>query len=201
MALSNLLTRLLPAGALGATAAVLVSCGGGGTGLIPAADAGPLQTDFNDVGQAVSNGDCHGTLAALHRARHDFGALPPTVDAGLRRRLSDGLINLDHTAPHQCGQSSTSSTSPSATQTTPPPTTQSTPSTTDTTTAPPTTSSTNTSSQTQPSPGSSSPSGGTPTPPNPPTGGTHGPGDGGKHKGNGGANGNAGANGNGGLGQ
>lgn len=192
MAPANLFTRLLPAGALGATAALLVSCGGGGTGLIPAADAGPLQTDFNDVAQAVSSGDCHAAITALHRARHDFNALPPTINAALHKRLSDGLVNLDHTAPRQCAQSNTSSTSSSSTQTTPPPTTQSTPSTSDTTTTPPTSSATNTSSQTQPSPTSSSSSGGTPSPANPPTGGTHVPGDGANGKGKGQGNGNGG---------
>lgn len=195
MAPRDLLTRLLPAGALGATAALLVSCGSGGTGLIPAADAGPLQTDFNSVAQAVSSGDCHSAITALHRARHDFNALPPTVNAALHKRLSDGLVNLNHTAPRQCAQSATSSTSSSSfTQTTPLPTTQSTPSTSDTTTTPPTSSSTSTSSQTQPSPSSSSSSGGTPSPANPPTGGTHLPGDGanGKSKGQGNGNGNGG---------
>ncbi len=192
MAPTDLLTRLLPAGALGAGAALLVSCGGGGTGLIPAADAGPLQTDFNNVAQAVSSGDCHGASTALRRARHDFNALPPTVNAALHKRLNDGLINLNHTVPHQCAQSSTSSTSSSTTQTTPPPTTQATPSTSDTTTTPPTSSATHTSTQTQPPPTTSSSSGGTPSPLGPPTGGTHVPGNGANGKGQGDGSGNGG---------
>jgi len=184
MARSSLLTRLLPAGALGVSAALLVSCGGGGKGLIPAGNAGPLQTDFNDVAQAVSSGDCHGAESAVRRARHDFNGLP-TIDPGLRQRLSDGLVNLYRTVPGQCKQNSTSSTSSSTQTTTTPPATQTTPSTTDTTTTPPTSSPTTTSSQTQPTPSSSSSSGGTPAPANPPTGGTHGPGDGGNGNGKG----------------
>ncbi len=42
---------------LGVLAGVLISCGGSGKGLIPAADAGPLQGDFEAVAQAAENGD------------------------------------------------------------------------------------------------------------------------------------------------
>jgi TolA-binding protein len=153
--------RLLLAGSLGAGCALLVACGGGKS-LIPASNAGPLSGDFDAIATAVSNGDCSATRTALNRAQHDLDALPTSVDAGLRQRISDGLSNLQSTAPTQCAQTqsqtqstqttqttqtqatSTTTTTPppstSQTTTTPPPTTTSTTpttSTTDTTTAPP----------------------------------------------------------------
>jgi hypothetical protein len=133
------------AGALGVSCALLASCGSS-KGLIPSSNAGPLSGDFDNVTQAVAQGDCAATRQALAQARHDFDALPATVDAGLRSRLREGLTNLDSVALTQCAQTqsqsqSTATTAPTTTQTTstttttPPPTTSTT-----TTTAPPTTS-------------------------------------------------------------
>ena len=45
--------RLLAAAALGVAAALLVSCGSSATKLIPAANVGPLQSDFEAVAQAA----------------------------------------------------------------------------------------------------------------------------------------------------
>ena len=83
------LRRTLPAAALGAAAALLLaSCGGSGRGLIPSANAGPLQGDFERVVQEAESGggSCAGTEAALSKTERDYGALP-AIDPGLRKRL------------------------------------------------------------------------------------------------------------------
>ncbi|HXA54554.1 MAG TPA: hypothetical protein VNV37_06740, partial [Solirubrobacteraceae bacterium] len=74
--------RLLCAALLGAGAAVLVSCGGSGAGLIPSEDAGPLVSDFQAVERAAANGngDCGPTQAALSTTERDFQTLPASVD-------------------------------------------------------------------------------------------------------------------------
>jgi hypothetical protein len=68
--------------ALGIAAALLVSCGSSGKGLIPASAAGPLQSDFEAVQQTAesANGDCSATEAALLKTQEDFSALPAGVD-------------------------------------------------------------------------------------------------------------------------
>lgn len=119
--------------ALGAATAVLVACGGSGAaGLIPAASAGPLQSDFEAVAQAAQsgNGNCLGTESALGKTEQDFLALPASVDAGLRKRLREGIANLRKVALAMCAQPSPGAT----TATTPSTTTQTT--TTGTQTAP-----------------------------------------------------------------
>jgi cell division septation protein DedD len=140
--------RLLLAGSLGAGCALLVACGSGKS-LIPSTDAGPLSSDFDAIARAVSNGDCAATRTALAQAQHDFNALPSSVDAGLRQRISDGLNNLQSTAPTQCAQaqSQTQSTQATTTQATTTQTTTTTtppPSTSQTTTTPPPTTTTGT---------------------------------------------------------
>ncbi|HEX5309976.1 MAG TPA: hypothetical protein VFW38_12960 [Solirubrobacteraceae bacterium] len=142
---------------LGVCAAVLVACGSSGTGLIPAASAGPLQSDFEAVAQAAQsgNGNCLETEAKLGKAEQDFLALPATVDAGLRKRLHEGIANLRKVALAMCAQPSSTVTT-GTTATTPPQST-----TTSTQTTPSTTTSTQTTPVTPPEPGSGS-SGGTP---------------------------------------
>ena len=61
--------RLILATGLGVAAALLASCGGGGKGLIPVTNAGPLQSDFDAIAKAVSAGDCSATASALRQAR------------------------------------------------------------------------------------------------------------------------------------
>ena len=53
-------SSVLLAGLLGVAAALLVSCGSSTAKLIPTADAGPLQRDFEEVAQAAEAGagDC-----------------------------------------------------------------------------------------------------------------------------------------------
>jgi hypothetical protein len=159
------LLRAILAALLGLAAALLVACGTSTKGLIPAADSGPLQSDFETVQQAAENGDgsCTTTEAALAKTGEDFAALPSTVDAGLRNNLRQGISNLRARALEQCAQAltqtNTSTTTPkttttdtTTTSTTPPPTTTN----TTTTETPPTTTTTP---PTTPGPG-----GGTPAP-------------------------------------
>lgn len=153
------LTALLPAALLGVGAAVLVSCGSSGAGLIPAQNAGPLLSDFQAVERAAlkGDGDCAQTEAALSTTERDFQALPASIDAGLHGRLQEGISNLRKRALEMCtqplaqntttGEATSTSTaatktaspppsSTTATQTTPPSTTPTTSSTTSTETAP-----------------------------------------------------------------
>jgi cell division septation protein DedD len=142
--------RLLAAGLLGVVVALaLVACGGSGKGLIPIADAGPLQSDFEAIAQAAQTGggDCTATTEAINKTEQDFAALPATIDPGLHRRLREGISNLRERALALCAQplaqtattttprttstattTTTTPTTPAATQTTTTPTTPATPS-------------------------------------------------------------------------
>jgi hypothetical protein len=135
---------------LGVLAALLVSCGGSGKGLIPTGDAGPLQSDFEAVAQAAENGDgnCSSTESALLRTEQDFARLPSSVDNGLRETLHRGIENLRTRSLALCAQplpqstvtTTTPKTTTSTTSTTPPPSeteTTTTTQTTPTTTTPP----------------------------------------------------------------
>lgn len=155
----RLALRVLPlatAVLLGVAAALLVACGSSGIGLIPAASAGPLQSDFEAVAQAAQSGDgnCLATESALGKTQQDYLALPASVDAGLRRRLREGIDNLRKVALQMCAQPSPATTATSTQQSpTTPTTTTETTTTTEATPppAPPTT----------PTPGTGN-SGGTP---------------------------------------
>jgi cytoskeletal protein RodZ len=162
----NRLIRLLLAGLLGVFAALLVACGSSGKGLIPAANAGPLKSDFEAVAQAAQSGEgsCTATEAAIAKTETDFAALPATVDSGLHKTLSLGIANLRRRALKLCEQplpQTTSSTS-TPTKTT----------TTSTQTTTPTTTSTNSETTSTPStpttstPTATTPGGGTPAPGN-----------------------------------
>ena len=110
---------LVLAGALIAAALLLASCGGSSKGLIPLADAGPLKSDFEEVFQAArsGNGDCTATSAAIAKTEHDFAALPGTIDAGLRKTLSQGIENLRERALALCAQPLTQTTATTTTTT------------------------------------------------------------------------------------
>src|ERR1700684_3078242 len=113
------LIRLVPAALLGVAAAVLVSCGSSGKGLIPSANAGPLQGDFEAVAQAAEsgNGSCAATESALGKTEQDFLALPATVDRGLHARLEVGIANLRKQALAMCVQPTETATATVGTQT------------------------------------------------------------------------------------
>jgi hypothetical protein len=161
----NLRLRVLLAGLLGMSAALLVACGGSGKGLIPTANAGPLQSDFEAVAQAAESGEgsCTATEAAIEKTESDFAALPATVDAGLRKTLNVGIANLRRRALALCAQPLPQSTSTTKTSTTP--TTA-----TSTQTAPTTTTTTHTETSPTPTtptpttPTATTPGGGTPAP-------------------------------------
>jgi hypothetical protein len=150
------IVRLALAAMLGVAAALLVACGSSAGKLIPVADSGPLQGDFETVvvDAESANGKCSTTEAALAKTEQDFTALPASVDSGLRATLRQGIDNLRARALALCAQplaqtTLTNTTSqPSTSTTTTPTTTPST--TTPTTTAPSTT------------PTATSPGGGTP---------------------------------------
>jgi hypothetical protein len=121
------LTSLALAAMLGAAAAVLVACGSSGKGLIPEANAGPLQRDFEATAQAAQTGDghCTATTEAINRTEQDFAALPATVNRALRNRLSTGIKNLRERALVLCAQplaqtttGTSTTTAPTKTQTT-----------------------------------------------------------------------------------
>jgi uncharacterized membrane protein YgcG len=120
--------RLLAATLLGVLAAVLVSCGSSGAGLIPAASAGPLLGDFQAVERAAreAGGKCAATKAALSKTESNFQLLPASVDAGLHGRLHEGIVALRKLALEECTQppspTTTTGASTSATKTAPPPT-------------------------------------------------------------------------------
>ncbi len=157
--------RVAASAVLGVAVAALVSCGSSGAGLIPVQNAGPLQSDFEAVAQAAENagGSCVATEAAILKTERDFGALPSSVDSGLRNRLREGISKLHSDALVLCRQPLPSAT---ATETTPKTTTS-----THTTTTTPTV--------TQTTPTQSTPTTGTPTPSGP-AGGTPAPGAGGE---------------------
>ncbi|HEX3910238.1 MAG TPA: hypothetical protein VHW67_06000 [Solirubrobacteraceae bacterium] len=118
--------RVLLAVALGVAAALLISCGGSGKSLIPLADAGPLQSDFEAVAQAAESGDgsCTATESALLKTDQDFAALPTSVDSGLRSTLHQGIENLRTRALALCAQplpqTTVTTTTPKTTSTTTP---------------------------------------------------------------------------------
>jgi hypothetical protein len=141
------LFRLIPAALLGVGAALIVSCGSSGKGLIPLKYAGPLQGDFQAVLQAANEGDgsCSATEARVRKTEHDLQELPSSVDGGLRGRLAEGVANLSSRAHELCkqplGLTTTTSTTTTTTKTSaPPPVTQTAP----TATTPPTTPTTGT---------------------------------------------------------
>jgi hypothetical protein len=155
--------RLAAAAQLGAAAALLVSCGSSGKGLIPIGKAGPLQSDFEEVAQAAQNagGSCTATEAAILKTERDYGTLPATVDLALRKRLHEGIQNLAERARQVCSRPL-----PQATATgTSPKTTTSTIRTTSTATTPtPTTTTTQASTTPTTTPTTASPGGSSPGP-------------------------------------
>jgi hypothetical protein len=143
----RLLSRALATAALGAAAALPISCSGSGGGLIPAGNAGPLQRDFAAVAEAAQkgNGSCSGTETAIARTEQDYRGLPAALNQGLRGRLREGIEKLREDALQLClqplAQTNTTSTSAprTATTTTAPTVTQTTPTQTSPTTSTPTT--------------------------------------------------------------
>lgn len=156
---STRLIGMLVSAVLGASAALLASCGSTAR-LIPVANSEPLQRDFEEVARAAEggHGSCAATEAALAKTEHDYSSLPSSIDAGLKRRLHEGIEKLRSDALELCVQPSVQTTStttaPRATTATTPTTTTTT--NTQTTTTTPTTPTTHT---TTTAPGGGTPAG------------------------------------------
>jgi hypothetical protein len=174
--------RLLLAALLGVGVAVLVSCGSSGAGLIPAENAGPLESDFQAIARAAyaGNGSCTATETAIQNTESDFHALPKSIDAGLRRQLEEGISNLRKHALSLCTQPLSQTTTGESTSTTK----TTAPSTTPKTQSPPTPTTSTGPTQTTP-PTSTTEAEVVPTTPQPsgPGGGTPAPGVGGSSEG------------------
>jgi hypothetical protein len=156
--------RVALAALLGLAAALLVGCSGSTAKLIPVAQAGPLQTDFETVAQAAEagNGSCSATEAAITKTEQNFTALPSSVDTGLRNTLRNGIENLRAHALALCAQPLLSATTTTAKTA---PTIVIAPSETQTTTTPTTTTSTTPlTPTTTPTTPANTPEGGTPAP-------------------------------------
>jgi hypothetical protein len=164
LARSSILRAAL-AGALGIAAALLVSCGGSSGKLIPLADAGPLQSDFETIAQdaEAGNGSCSATEAAVLKTEQDFATLPASVDSGLRQTLRQGIENLRARALALCAQP-LAQTTPTSTTTKPTTGTSTTPPTTTTNTTTSSTETVETTSTPSTTPASTTPGGGTPAP-------------------------------------
>ena len=139
--------RLLPALLallLGVGAALLVACGGGTKGGLPAASAGDLKSEFEDIQQAVDDGRCDDVPGQLRQVDERIDELPGTVDERLQQRLRDASEGLHGLAADECNDREATTTTPTQTQTTEtqeaPPETQTAPP--PTTTAPPQTATT-----------------------------------------------------------
>jgi len=161
MTMRTTIFRLLAVTLLGAAPALALSCGSS-TGLIPAAYAGPLQSDFEEVARLAraGNGSCGATAAAIRKTERDFQRLPATIDRGLRLHLEEGIANLRERAQVECAQpSTTSATATSALTTSAPPTTTTAPTTTTTNTTTTTTSTSPPASSPPPAAGGAPPTG------------------------------------------
>jgi hypothetical protein len=89
---------------LGFGAAALGACGSSSSSksLIPVADAGPLQNDFDAVASAIADHDCPGSSSAIRRAQAHVDSLPRATSEQLTQRLQDGLQTLQRQAADEC---------------------------------------------------------------------------------------------------
>jgi hypothetical protein len=117
----------------GAATALLSACGGGGTkDGIPAASAGELKSQIEDVKQAVDDGRCSDVRGQLRQVDTGIDDLPGSVDPTLVSALRDGADKLRERAVDECDpDAGTQTTETTTTETTPTQTT-----TPDTTTEP-----------------------------------------------------------------
>ena len=157
------LAILLAAGSLGLGAAFLAACGER-SDLISSRDASGLNGALDAVDGAVGAGDCRAASRASSQLRDQVASLPLTVNARLRRNLSEGASTVSELAAQDCQATTTTTTAPPTTTETTPTTTETTPTTTQTTptTTQTTTTTTDTTTTTTPTPpgGGGAPSGG-----------------------------------------
>jgi hypothetical protein len=107
--------------ALGASTALLAACGGGGTkDGIPAASAGELKSQIEDVKQAVDDGRCSDVRGQLRQVDSGIDNLPGSVDPTLVSALRDGADKLRDSAVDECDpDAGTTTTETTTTETTP----------------------------------------------------------------------------------
>ena len=114
---------------LGAATALLAACGGGGTkDGIPAASAGELKSQIEDVKQAVDDGRCSDVTGQLRQVDTGIDELPGSVDPTLVSALRNGADTLRAKAVDECDPDAGTQTTDTTTTETPP--TQTTPATT-----------------------------------------------------------------------
>ncbi len=94
--------RLSLGAVLGVGAALLVACGASSSQLIPAGDAGPLQSDFAAIASSVKGGDCATAKQDVQQAQQDLAALPGTVSPRLLTTLTTGVHTLAARAGTEC---------------------------------------------------------------------------------------------------
>jgi hypothetical protein len=156
--------RLGLAGMLGVGAALLVACGSSSSSLIPAANAGPLQSDFDAIQSSVQSGDCTETKSEVQKTQADLAALPGTINPQLLETLTTGVQTLAARAATECKQPATTNTTttgqtstPTQTQTTTDTNTNTTPTNTNTQPTDTNTQPTDTNTDTQPTDTNTSP--------------------------------------------
>lgn len=104
---------------LGVGAALLVACGSSTKGGIPAASAGDLKSQIEDVQQAVEDSRCDDVAGQLRQVDGGIDDLPASVDDRLRSSLRDASDRLRRAAVTECGETETQTTTkPTATATT-----------------------------------------------------------------------------------
>lgn len=107
----------LTAALLGIACALLVACGGGTTRGIPAASAGVLKEDIEDVEQAVDSSRCDDVPGQLRQVDERLDTLPASTDAQLMRNLRAGADRLREVAVEECGEQAETETTPTTTET------------------------------------------------------------------------------------
>ena len=113
--------------ALGAAVAVgLVSCGTRDEkGLLPGNNAQQILDNLDQVKADAQSGDCSSASLEVATVQDEINALPTTVDAQLRARLSDGaqrladVVNSPGACETTAATTTTSTTAPTTPATTP----------------------------------------------------------------------------------
>lgn len=98
------LPPLLLALALGLLAALAVACGEerDDRKLLAPSRAEAIKEELDTIDQRVERGNCAELGPAFIRLRRAVDGLPARTDRGLRRRLSDGVENLERVARDDC---------------------------------------------------------------------------------------------------
>ena len=91
---------------LGLLAALAVACGeeGDDRRLLAPSRAEAIKDELDKIDERVERGDCDELEPAFIRLRRAVEGLPARTDRGLRRRLADGVANLERVAPDDCRQ-------------------------------------------------------------------------------------------------